>query len=445
MSTDEIKIHEILFDGSSLQMGKIHWYILRASNEMYERQYVEKGETRVSTAFAKEVAQDETHWWVFKKETDIDEFQKKTHNLLEQVQKLKEDSLSIKNKFVPESYDELVYNLKEFASQHSVEINALYDYVVWLFNRDVLAPSILFSYRVWGSTRRSVRIIRVIGNSPEQDENNVKTCIEIIFGLRDRMCWSIYTIYNDMASDIADSYDPEDRPSSISVDKRALLTRTSYHVLGEFAAYFEFIRQSLRNIMLEVDQYMTEARLLYDESFWIRFTLKAMADGRVETQLWDFKNTLEMWHCASEKKIAAEIEFAEDVAGFANANGGLLIIGISDKLPRKIIGITNIEEKINSINPILSRYVQNNMPLHLQQIRLKDENGKDCDCLIIVVAQTKNVIEVKNQQGWSSYPLRVGAAKTKGKLEWIRQSKAGIFHHNYNFVPASLVTFVGAA
>jgi hypothetical protein len=103
-----------------------------------------------------------------------------------------------------------------------------------------------------------------------------------------------------------------------------------------------------------------------------------------------------------------------------------------------------MEEKINSINPILARYVQNNVPLHLQQIRLKDENGKDRDCLIIVVAQTETVIEIRNQQGWSSYPLRVGAGKTKGKLEEISQSKSRIFHYNYNFVPTSLVTFVGS-
>ena len=232
--------------------------------------------------------------------------------------------------------------------------------------------------------------------------------------------------------------------SSISVDEEALLIRISNHVLSEFASYFEFIRQSLRNIMIEAEQYMTEARLLHDESFWIRFVMKAMSDGRVETKLWDFKNTLEMWHCEPEKKIVAEIEFAEDVASFANTDGGLLIIGITNKLPRKIIGITNMEEKINSINPILARNVQNNVPLHLQQIRLKDENRKDCDCLIIVVAQTENVIEVRNQQGWSSYPIRVGAGKTKGKLEEINQSKSRILHNNYNFVPTSLVAFVGS-
>ena len=210
LPSDETKIHEVLFDGSSIQIGKMHWYILKASNEMYERRYITRGATMDSTPFAEEVARDETHWWVFKKETDIDHFYKVTSDLLVPAQKLKEDSLLLKTKFVPESYKELVYSLKEFSNQHSTEINALYDYVVWLFNRDVLSPSILFYYRVWGSTRRSDRMITLMGDSPEQDEYTVKACTEIVFGLRNRNDSPIYSIYNDMASDIADSYDPED-------------------------------------------------------------------------------------------------------------------------------------------------------------------------------------------------------------------------------------------
>ena len=40
---------------------------------------------------------------------------------------------------------------KAFAEQHRSEVYALHDYVMWLANRHLMAPRILFTYRVWGS------------------------------------------------------------------------------------------------------------------------------------------------------------------------------------------------------------------------------------------------------------------------------------------------------
>jgi hypothetical protein len=77
-----------------------------------------------------------------------------------------------------------------------------------------------------------------------------------------------------------------------------------------------------------------------DDVFWRRFVNKAVSPGKVETQLWDFKETLSLWHAANgPEKEKAKVAFAEDVASFANARGGVLVVGVSDK--RQIVGISD--------------------------------------------------------------------------------------------------------
>ena len=245
-----------------------------------------------------------------------------------------------------------------------------------------------------------------------------------------------------MANSIAESYDPEECPSVITVNKDALLRRTSHAVLGELAAYFEFLRQSLRNIVIDAEQYKTQARLLYKESFWETFVTKAMSERRVETQIWDFKNTLEMWHCDAEKKTDFQIDFAEHVASFANADGGILIIGITDKFPRKPVGIKDLENKIKSAKLALNTFIQRPCSVHFQQITLKDSNSKYFNCLIIAIADASSVVKVKHKDGKFSYPLRQGTGKIRSDFETISSSKKrGIQHDNYDFLQ-SLEDFI---
>jgi hypothetical protein len=394
------------------------------------------------TPFGEEVGQDEIHWWVFKKEDSIDKLYEKTRDLLESAQKLKEDSITLETKFVPRSYEELVYVIKKFTDQHAKEIQALQDYVFWLSDKDVLAPKILFTYRVWGSTNLSDRIIET-ADTIEKDEETVRKCTELALGLRRCNSYSISSIYWDIASDIAEGYDPEERPSTITVPADTLLARTSRDVLRRFATYFEFIRQSLRNIIIDTEQCRTEARLLYNESFWERFVTKAMGSRRVETQLWDFKETLEMWHCKPEKKTDFEIDFAEQVASYANTDGGVLIIGITDEVPRKIVGVQDLENKIKSAKDTLDKFIQSPYSVHFQQIILNDDGNKECDCLIIAIAKASHVVEVKDQEGKFSYPVRQGTGRGRSSLEAIYSSKrdVGIQHDNYNFL-SSLSAFV---
>jgi hypothetical protein len=278
-------------------------------------------------------------------------------------------------------------------------------------------------------------MVQVTAESIEQDEKTVERCVEKAFGLRGKFGHTIAEVHSSIAADIYDSIDPEDEwPTSDPVSEKTLLTQTSHKVFGELATYFEFIRNSLRNIVLEVEMNNDQARLLYNESFWSRFVTKAMTDNRVETQLWDFKSALEMWHC-KEGKPEFEVAFSEQASSYANSNGGVLMIGITNETPRKVVGIEDLENKMKFTKSALDRCTGGNAGfVHFQQTRLKDESGQERDCLVIAIAQTKKVVQVKDQQGRFSCPTRQATGLHRSEYNEVLQSKASVLYDNYNFL-----------
>ena len=260
MLEEQIEHHKELFNAASIKLGQIHWYIQKADTEMYKKCWVEKplGDAEFTTPelteFGHYVGGDEINWWVFKKETDIDELFNRTENALTFVQKLKIDSFSFKEKYSPKSYPDLIINIKQFLEAHDKEISTLLDYVIWLNEKDVLAPCILFSTKTWGSTRCSDRDFEIYSNSiMEEKEEILRQCTELAIGLQLRSFYIIQNIRNDINSDIYDS-DPE-HYHEIPWTNITLITRTSHKILDEFASYFEFIRQSLRNIIFDIQKF----------------------------------------------------------------------------------------------------------------------------------------------------------------------------------------------
>lgn len=443
---EDINHHEKLFSGPSLRLGKIHWYIQKADTEMDSRCHIEKRGKRMdvmidTTAFGEEVGLDEIKWWIFKKETEVEELRKRTKITLNSVQKLKEDALLLKERFSSKLYPSLIGELKDFTEGHKKEIRDLYDYIFWLHNKDVLAPCILFTYRVWGSTRLSDRTIRITAKAIDEDHPAVKKSVEVVLGLKIREVYTLGIIYSDIIGDIADSIDVEYQ-GPIVVNKQIVVNRTLPKVLDEFATYFEFMRQSLRNILLEIDEYDDQMRLLHRESFWCAFIQKAMSNDRVENQLWDFKASLEMWHPGHREREKAQFEFCEQVASFANTTGGVLIIGVTDKLPRKILGLQGLENKMKSTKEIIRKHSKyGNDFTHFQQVPIKDESGKGQNCLVIAIAQTKEGVSVKDQQGKYSFPMRLETGLDRTDHETIKDSKQYITRDNYYFI-SDLNTFL---
>src|SRR5688572_7986298 len=92
MYVNLIKQHEQLFSGVSLKLGEIHLMLFQASEELDSRCYREQAGKTIRTELGNEVGKDEIHWWVFKKETNLDELYKKTEIACAAAQKLKEDS-----------------------------------------------------------------------------------------------------------------------------------------------------------------------------------------------------------------------------------------------------------------------------------------------------------------------------------------------------------------
>ena len=158
------KVHEVLFSDTTLKVGEIHWMLMRSVCAMDRKrwQVIKRkiGSTREPTHFGKEVGMDEIHWWVFEREKDVDELFATTKDVLESVQTLKNASTRLNSK-EPKSYEQLLLTLKNFADRHDADIESLHAYIDWLMKRDVMAPGILFTYRVWGSSRMSDRYMEI--------------------------------------------------------------------------------------------------------------------------------------------------------------------------------------------------------------------------------------------------------------------------------------------
>src|SRR5450432_1992517 len=159
MEFDE-RLYDVLYSDAALFLGEIHWMILKSAYVMEGKRWSQTGQkfgkTFESTEFGEEVGMDEIHWWIFKKETNVDELTTRTEATLKSVQTLQIEAIKLKRK-ESATYAELLVALRGFADDNSKEIEVLHEYVRWLAQRDPMAPRILFTYRIWGSTRMADR------------------------------------------------------------------------------------------------------------------------------------------------------------------------------------------------------------------------------------------------------------------------------------------------
>lgn len=300
--------HSKLFSHPMTVLGELHYRILKSVK-------ITEDKKEKDNEFAREIGRDEIHWWIFYKETDRGELKLKTEEVLESSQKLKEDSIRIRDSLRPKLYSKLIEDVKNFCIEHQETIQNVLNYVIWLEEKNPSAPSILFTYRVWGSTRMGDRTIRLHN---KDEKAAINKCIEIALGLRNFSRGAVVgSIFNDISYEICQSLDPEyyDKPIVISED--AVASRSSTEILREMAEYFEFLRNSFRNILLEIGEYEISDNILHNNDFWKSFVRKVM-ELPVETMMWDFKETLAMWETKGTMKKKKEVEFCEDIASFAN-------------------------------------------------------------------------------------------------------------------------------
>ncbi len=218
----------------------------------------------------------------------------------------------------------------------------------------------------------------------------------------------------------------------------------SIHLIQKEKASSEVVKISQQNnfkeiyndLEMDIEKYKQIKVMLYDESFWKKFILKVMGDHRIESKLWDFKQTLEMWKAPDPKiKREKQIEFCEHIAAFGNNLGGALIIGISDKAPRKIIGLENMETKVKQLHNLIRNLISYKGDfVHFQPLIMKDEKGNDKNCLIIAIAQTKDVLGVRHDNGTYRYKLRIETGSEPVNPEEIKEKKANVRKDNYDFL-----------
>ena len=134
----------------------------------------------------------------------------------------------------------------------------------------------------------------------------------------------------------------------------------------------------------------------------------SVKSGQNPTQLWDLKETLTAWHAKGEAKNVAKVTFAEDVASFANAEGGVLIVGVNNN--REIVGIgsgSETESRLKFARDILAERLDYPREIvSFYQVVLPNGSGGEKACLLITVAKTIEAVGVGDGAGQFTYPVR---------------------------------------
>ena len=259
MLKTELSYHECLFSGSALQIGKIHHFLLIANAKIESK--IRKHETktlkgtnfkfsgRELTDFGKEVNCDNIiHWWVFTKENDVGTLLDKSNSVCNAVQNIRKSPL-LNKKIDYESYESIILAIKDFTENYASEINELYDYVYWLYDKNILAPSILFTRKVWRSPRLKYEKQPIKSDSIDED------CIEFALGLRDEYDYTLYKIYSEIDLE-AYERDPEYRDQHPTPSNhRDIVPRTSIQVINNIREYFKLIYNSLESIIEKIEEY----------------------------------------------------------------------------------------------------------------------------------------------------------------------------------------------
>jgi len=425
--------YDVLFSGPPLDLGKFFWYISKSNTEMETKcGYIGDLDENETKEFLNELEGDEIYWWIAKRETDINDLLEKSKLALKSAQLLKEKSAELRdnpsieeNKDIKSQIINLIKTIKNLLIENKDHLSVLLEYAKYLYNKDKLAPSILFTYKIWGSTRLSERTIYIHQPNFNENDNILKTCLLISLGIEHNGGDQI------MNSIIIPNYGVILRGFS---NEEATIARIFIVVLREFATFFELIRQSLRNIIIEIEKIKLKNNLLHDDLFWDNLIQKAR--NQTENRLWDFKKSLTMWEGSTDQiKKQGQVDFCEKVAAFANKKGGVIIIGISDKIPRKVFGVEDLETKIESIgNAIRLRNDYDKEFYFIKEVGIKDEDDITRSCIIIAIQQTSNVVGVKRLDSSFTYPKRIETGlELLGRSE-IEDEKLYIFRDNYDFL-----------
>jgi hypothetical protein len=293
IDTSDPHLHDALLTPATLRLGTLHWYLTRAVSQLDALTHTAAPAQPGSaftvthlTSFGELVGPDAVQWWVWTRESDLRGLKAQTARTFPAAHRLQRAARRFERSTFDE-YESLLREIANFATEHAADIEEVERYVAWLHTRDELAPSMLFSTGEWGTTRVSDRWAEPAAGSLT-DRETIEDLTEIAWGVRHRMWgYQVDAERMDLLGEMADAF--SDYEGTISVPDAMLLPRIVHIILQELSEYFEFLRNSFRNIASAVDQRLASHNLVFNETFWRSFIAKARHTGRVETQTWDFK------------------------------------------------------------------------------------------------------------------------------------------------------------
>jgi hypothetical protein len=359
---------------------------------------------RELTSFGREVRTDVPRWWVFAREPNVPEFWDETNQLFPIAQRLVRSAERLCRRPAP-NYEHIIQELAAFLGSHGSEIESFLVYADHLSAKHKLAPAILFSYAVWGSTKRGDR---TLDGCTAKGVTRLRLAGEMALGIHHGMGPTLFRVWMDLLDEAYEAAGEEGAPS---VSASTLLHMVQTRIRENVIAYFTKLRDSLRHIDTLCQEFMQREHLYADDRFARRLLKKISSQRTVESDLWDIKKTLGMWSTAapSNQKQAAAVEFVEDVAAFANHRGGILIIGVTNNT-HEIVGVDDPENRIKQIENVIRRYTDATV-VDFVRIRAVPFDGVAKPCIIIVVGKTDTPIGVCQERNRYSYPLRVGPGK----------------------------------
>lgn len=433
--SEEAAYDETLSQAPLRQLGEAHVCIIRSAREMhtalYEETVKEHGfKSSRWTDFGRLVAADEIAWWVRERIGSLDILKARTVEAREALQKLLNDAKALQSKDAPATYLGLVESVGKLCNSRATQIGTFLDFVKWLQECDQRGPSILFTYKIWGSSRLADR------DSHDalvlSDDQQVRICTEWALGFRTGSMTTLRQVTLDVSADIADSIDPETYSGPIEVTYERTSHRVAGAVTDNLVTYFELLRNSCRDLEIEIEKAEELGALFDSEEFWQAFVREVVKTNRTEETWWDLKQSLEMWHRKGPEKRLKEQDFCERIAAFANTDGGVLVIGVGDAQPRKIFGVEDAENRITHIYSSIRSHLDIAAPgMKVKEVLLDDEAGERRACLMVGIAKSPHDISVRDEAGKLSYPERQGPGMVLSDPTTIGQSKQ--FQKGYNW------------
>ena len=445
--TTELQRYSILTDTTAM-LAELHWYLLRSSRLMSELRYRSlegfsfgiKIEHHEPTDFGRDVGRDEIDWWINRKEQDTPELRERSEQAMAAAQTLRTKAMALRGA-EPASYDDLIAKFNGFSESCRAEIVVLYEYVVWLDRKSVLAPEILFTYKVWGATRMSDRSIDInfaLSTPKEEEPLTILKLVEIVLGLSDRHFSAVGRAQMDLIGEAYESGVEDDEEESLQIPLDRILRRTANRAIEECVTYFSELRDSLRDILVHIGKRDDTEHIVHSDAFWRSFISKATVQGRIENELWDFKETLTMWHAVSaDVRARAKVTTAEDLAAFANAGGGCLLVGIRDDKTIDGIGDTerDRENRVKSLSDALAEHIQYPRPIwKVHQLLVNGTDGEEKLCLVVIVARACEPVGVKGANGSYTYPVRHGTGITRESPEKLRDARIHDKNDTFDFL-----------